>query len=223
MSDMLPKQFKTPLTSSSKDDSGKSMAYSLCLSYFPLALAEVAKVSRFGMEKYNAKPEDKGFLQVPDARRRYSDALVRHLLAETKEVYNPADGNLRHDAQVAWNALARLEMALIEAHELLINQIKGFNAALQDSAEVPDGTVVFYKGNDGQQVGPVVVGVDTDCPPFEGPAGEETVAQTGTDNVPAACAPEIVAYDHLEDNYVMSDGTRRNRASSPHAGNVKGP
>jgi hypothetical protein len=114
MSDMLPEQFKAPLTSSSKDDSGKTMIHSLCLSYFPRALAEVAKVSRFGMEKYNAKPEDKGFLKVPDARRRYSDALVRHLLAETKEVYNPADGGLRHDAQVAWNALARLEMALIE-------------------------------------------------------------------------------------------------------------
>jgi hypothetical protein len=117
------------------------MAYSLCLSYVPRALAEIAKVSRFGMEKYNAKPEDKGFLKVPDAHRRYSDALVRHLLAETKGVYNPADGGLRHDAQVAWNALARLEMALIEM-EVLVDQIHEARGVLDDSAEVPDGTMI---------------------------------------------------------------------------------
>jgi hypothetical protein len=114
MSDMLPEQFKAPLTSSSKDDSGKDMLYSLCLAYFPRALAEVAKVSKFGLEKYGAQPEDKGFLKIPNGWRRFTDALVRHLKDELKETYNPVDGNMRHDAQVAWNALARLEMALIE-------------------------------------------------------------------------------------------------------------
>ena len=110
-----PPAIPPTLSSNTKDDSSKPMVFSLVLSYFPRALEEIARVSEFGMKKYNAKPETKGFLQVDDGVRRYSDGLVRHLLAEAKgETFNKADGDLWHAAQTAWNSLARLEMLLIE-------------------------------------------------------------------------------------------------------------
>lgn len=125
--DILPPQFdvvgsqeptKKALNSNTKDDADKVPVFSLALAYFPRAIREVAKVSQFGMIKYNAKPEDKGFLKVPDGRRRYTDGMLRHTLDEvTDGIINVKDGNLRHDAQAAWNALARLEMALIEEEE----------------------------------------------------------------------------------------------------------
>ena len=96
-----------------KDDGGKPMVYSLFLAYFPRAIREVARVSEYGMKKYHAKPETQGFRAVPDAVRRYGDGLVRHLLDEiTDGPINEKDGGVRHMAQQAWNAMARLEVAL---------------------------------------------------------------------------------------------------------------
>ena len=43
----------------------------------PLALAETVKVLTFGAEKY----EPDNWKQVPDSKRRYFDALQRHLWA----------------------------------------------------------------------------------------------------------------------------------------------
>lgn len=99
--------------SATKDDGGKPMVYSLFLAYFPRAIREVAKVSEYGMKKYNAKPETQGFRKVLDAKRRYADGLVRHLLDEvTDGPINEKDGGVRHAAQQAWNAMARLEIIL---------------------------------------------------------------------------------------------------------------
>lgn len=103
------------LTSSSKDDVGKRMVSSLVFGYFPRALRAVAEVSEYGMRKYNADPGDRGFLDVDDAERRYTDALGRHLLEDLEgQVINHEDGGVRVDAQIAWNALARIEYRLIE-------------------------------------------------------------------------------------------------------------
>ena len=77
--------------------------------YFPRALEAVAKVSEFGARKYARA----GWRTVPDALRRYSAALGRHLLKEqTEGPYDITDSQLLHAAQVAWNALARLEKLL---------------------------------------------------------------------------------------------------------------
>lgn len=101
-----------------KYDQGKPRIGSLFLAYFPRAIREVTAVSEFGAQKYGAEPEDKGFLEVENAHRRYTDGLVRHLMAELQgDTYNREDGLVRHDAQVAWNALARLEIALIAEEE----------------------------------------------------------------------------------------------------------
>ena len=109
-----------------KYDDGKVAFVRGCLSRFPRALLEVARVSRLGCIKYDLPLDDTDFLDVSDGFGRYTDALGRHLLKETTEgnISIETGGNLppegvatRHDAQVAWNALARLEIKLREEEE----------------------------------------------------------------------------------------------------------
>ncbi len=80
--------------------------------YFPRALTAVARVSAAGANKYTWK----GWETVPDGATRYTDALGRHLLAETETPIDEETGCL-HAAQVAWNALARLELMLRDDQE----------------------------------------------------------------------------------------------------------
>ena len=99
---------KTP---GSKLDSGKSPILQGCVQYFPRALEEVARVSLVGANKYSWK----GWESVPNGVNRYGDALCRHLLAEAVQGdydSGPGGTGLRHASQVAWNALARLELIL---------------------------------------------------------------------------------------------------------------
>lgn len=91
----------------SKLDLGKSPVVRGALQYFPRALSSIAEVSQKGAEKYTWK----GWESVPDGFVRYSDALGRHLLSESIEDTDEETGCL-HAAQVAWNALARLELLL---------------------------------------------------------------------------------------------------------------
>jgi len=100
------------LTPTVKDSAGKIAVARGSLLRFPLALQAVAEVSTFGCRKYNAPLGDMGYLRVTDGYASYTDAIVRHLLDEQREVRNPQDGNVLHAAQVAWNALARLEILL---------------------------------------------------------------------------------------------------------------
>ena len=90
-----------------KLDAGK-VRVGLVLFGFARALEQVARVGTYGSEKYS----DNGWMQVPDGVRRYTDALLRHLLAEAMgERIDPETG-LPHAAHCAWNALARLDLML---------------------------------------------------------------------------------------------------------------
>lgn len=71
------------------------------------ALQAVAAVATYGAHKYT----EGGWLDVPDGRDRYTDALYRHLLADNIGVYDHESG-LLHLAHAAWNALAILELEL---------------------------------------------------------------------------------------------------------------
>lgn len=66
-------------------------------------LIEVARVWRFGADKY----ERSNWKLVENGEKRYTDALVRHLIAEETKEFDD-ESELRHAAHVAWNALARL-------------------------------------------------------------------------------------------------------------------
>lgn len=97
-------------TPGAKLDAGKVPILQGALEYFPNALREVAQVSYKGSLKYTWK----GWMDVPDGINRYGNALARHLLAT--DLYDEDTGCL-HSAQVAWNALARLELILREQKE----------------------------------------------------------------------------------------------------------
>lgn len=101
---------RDPHTPGAKLDHGKVRA-GLVLGGFAAALVEVAKVGTFGAAKYS----DDGWRSVPDGERRYTDALLRHLLADLGGEEDDADSGLSHAAHCAWNALARLELALRDA------------------------------------------------------------------------------------------------------------
>jgi hypothetical protein len=88
-----------------KTDEGKPDC-SLLL-YFGKALRDVARVGTFGALKYTRG----GWQTVPDGINRYTAALLRHLCDEHYEKFDK-DLPVRHAAQVAWNALARLELML---------------------------------------------------------------------------------------------------------------
>ena len=93
-----------------KLDAGKVRA-GLVLGDFAHALAEVAKVGTFGAQKYT----DHGWLSVPNGMQRYTDAMLRHWLAEHTHASHDDQTGLLHAAHLAWNALARLELLAREA------------------------------------------------------------------------------------------------------------
>lgn len=95
-----------------KLDAGKNRV-GLVFFGFSRALGAVGLVGTFGAEKYT----DNGWQAVPDGERRYSDAMLRHLLAEGRGELVDRDSGLLHAAHAAWNALARLELMLRECEQ----------------------------------------------------------------------------------------------------------
>lgn len=101
---------KKPNEAGAKLDAGKNRC-GLVLFGFALALQEVSKVGTYGANKYI----DNGWMEVPDGERRYTDAMMRHLLCEAGGEECDPDTGLRHAAHAAWNSLARLDLALRQA------------------------------------------------------------------------------------------------------------
>ena len=81
------------------------------LDYFPLALAEIAKVSKAGNDQHNpGQPLHWAKGKSTD----HADSLLRHLIERgTMDV----DG-MRHSAKVAWRALALLQTELEDAFKV---------------------------------------------------------------------------------------------------------
>src|SRR6266853_2098423 len=80
------------------------------LQYFPKALIAIGDVSRFGARKHNGGIMPTEWRRFPASV--YSDALIRHLLAESQGEMKDPESGLLHAAHAALNALARLEKAL---------------------------------------------------------------------------------------------------------------
>lgn len=93
-----------------KLDRGKPPVFQGLFNYFPRAAMAVAEVSAFGANKYTWN----GWEDVPDGYTRYSNALGRHLMYKTVEGPVDSESKLLHDAHIAWNALAALELYLRE-------------------------------------------------------------------------------------------------------------
>jgi hypothetical protein len=92
-----------------KLDGGKRLPH-LVLGRFARALDAVTEVGTYGATKYSPR----GWETVPDGVERYSEAMVRHWLAEQQGIECDGESQLQHAAHLAWNALARLELMLRE-------------------------------------------------------------------------------------------------------------
>ena len=95
-----------------KYDAGKPR-YGLVLGGFPRALERVVQVGTFGANKYS----DDGWLTVPGGPARYTDAMLRHHFAEAGGEELDGESGMLHAAHRAWNALAVLELKLIELEQ----------------------------------------------------------------------------------------------------------
>lgn len=95
-----------------KLDAGKNRL-GLVLGGFSRALQEVGEVGTVGAEKYT----DNGWISVPNGIDRYTDAMYRHLFAESNGELVDEQTGLHHAAHAAWNALARLDLILRQQAE----------------------------------------------------------------------------------------------------------
>lgn len=95
-----------------KYDSGKSMVGTLCR-VFPRALLGIGQCILFGTTKY---PDPKNWVKVENAFNRYQDSMMRHYLKFLAGQDKDIETNLLHLKHMVWNALAILELYLME-HE----------------------------------------------------------------------------------------------------------
>nr|BDD44130.1 hypothetical protein 4 [bacterium] len=95
-------------TPGAKLDHGKPNL-DLVLGSFAEVLMEVGNVGTYGALKYSPN----GWLEVEKGIERYSSAMLRHYFA-SKGQLKDSDTDLLHDAHLAWNALARLQLRILE-------------------------------------------------------------------------------------------------------------
>lgn len=100
---------RDPHAPGAKLDAGK-LRPTLVIRDMARALEAVIKVATDGANKYTPG----GWLEVPNAKERYEDADLRHLLKRFKGEPVDADSKSLHLAHNAWNALAKLELHLRE-------------------------------------------------------------------------------------------------------------
>lgn len=93
-----------------KYDGNKPMTGTV-LRVFPQAMNAVGACIKFGTKKY---PDPANWKKNSNALVRYNDSLVRHLTKFFAGKELDEETNLPHLAHVAWNALAILELYLME-------------------------------------------------------------------------------------------------------------
>lgn len=93
-----------------KYDKGKSMVGTLCR-VFPRALLGVGQCIEFGTKKY---PKPDNWKLVDGAFTRYQDSMMRHYLKFLAGQEKDSETNLLHLKHMVWNALAVLELYLME-------------------------------------------------------------------------------------------------------------
>jgi len=89
----------------SKLDAGK-LKPRLILQDMPRAIVAVVEVATYGADKYT----EQGWVSVPAAEKRYTDAMLRHFLAMSSGESLDRESGLSHLAHMAWNSLALLEL-----------------------------------------------------------------------------------------------------------------
>jgi len=93
-----------------KYDNGKPLVGTM-LDVFPNAFMYIGALIQFGTTKY---PSPTNWKNVKDGQKRYKDALMRHLLKHCLGEKIDPETKLPHLTSVCWNALAILELYLME-------------------------------------------------------------------------------------------------------------
>ena len=105
-----------------KHDQGKRRLGEMIID-FADSLQAVCGVWEFGADKY----EKSNWKYVENAKDRYTNAMIRHLISEETEIID-SESELLHATHVAWNALARLHFILkglqVEPYAAAIKQVK---------------------------------------------------------------------------------------------------
>ena len=177
-----------------KLDYGKNRL-GLVLGGFARALTEVGKVGTYGAKKYT----DNGWEVVPDGESRYTDALLRHLMSEYCGEGTDIESNLSHAAHAAWNALARLELAIrreqVARGGEAQKQVRDVCTGVSEAEQEPEcGVRAGEVGVHGPRLGPPVysryqinptVGIGAICR-VEGEAGYKHEKEDGPRQGPAS-------------------------------------
>lgn len=89
-----------------KYDAGKPRLAEMFID-FQDSMVELSKVWAFGANKYDKA----NWKLVDDALNRYTNAMLRHLIAEEQSALDD-ESHMLHAAHVAWNALVRLHFVI---------------------------------------------------------------------------------------------------------------
>lgn len=103
-----------------KYDGGKPMVGTLCR-VFPRALLAVGQCIEFGTHKY---PQPDNWKVVEGAFTRYQDSMMRHYLKYQANEIMDSETKLPHLSHMAWNALAILELYLMNNPEVFKQYLK---------------------------------------------------------------------------------------------------
>lgn len=95
-----------------------------CFDYFPRALAAIAELSKHGNDKHNP---GQPLHWSRDKSNDHADCLARHLLERGKLDEIAPGVKVRHSTQMAWRALALLELELEAAGDTLSADFGGTN------------------------------------------------------------------------------------------------
>lgn len=87
------------------------------LDYFPLAAAEVAKISKAGNDQHNGVGSPLHWARGKSMDQ--ADTMIRHIME--RGGIDPIDG-LRHSAKLAWRAMANLQIEMEEVLGLPISR-----------------------------------------------------------------------------------------------------
>lgn len=139
------------------------------LDYFPAALVEIAKVSKYGNDKHNP---GESLHWTRGKSNDHADALLRHLI--DRGGIDP-DTGVRHTAELAWRALALLQIELEEAGEAPLPRGAVAAGATPETANIALASVAqrFEGGGDPVEVLPPDSRAESQAG-LNGPSGSPT-------------------------------------------------
>jgi len=95
-----------------KFDSGK-LEMAEFFSQFPKSLKGLCTVAQYGKIKYGEGNGNVNFKEVPDAKKRYKDAMVRHMMDYINGEFIDSESLCPHLFHLLWNVGALIELDAI--------------------------------------------------------------------------------------------------------------